>query len=1053
MPQMLSRWRIFILLVLACSELFFIAKADFYNSNDVQLYATPDGCRTNEYFDLFAMKCVVCDDGLHLIPGKDKLSCTCNDQSVATRDHDSVLQRPVCQNVSEFFAQFGAGERIDTVNFCKTIQIGVINTTKSSRTVYQRRRTFPPGTERSVCECDLKANALYIEPDVVRPLGPGESRAAHNFCLPQSLLRDVQHFPAFSLNRFLHQNRQNVNVYKNIKFLIVFCHVIRSMRHCQQLANLCVLSFYSLDWYSPCAIFYTYQTYDLTALGAAGSGASVPSVVSASQSYLAGEGGGGGTASKLGPEVVQPGLFYRRGKYVGELLEKYLDYSYDNDVAKQINNTLNLTLVSYDLYGNLRQFREMHFADVNLCERYDVSQEQRIRFGQNYRRKCRLTVDRLVEDFREVEFLSLYVNFYEQKVRLMRPVPVLIKDAFAQNDGDEPERWQLVKRFLLVDTLSGLNELHKPPLYGEVDVKNQFFFLRYVTKIDIEFKLHPDHGKHPNQISVPLVRMEYALLNTTNARVPFYGSTVEFQFSVSFTKTYSYTSLLEILLPIFILLAFSMTVFQSYCYKLRQSKEYYDMEIFWNFLIYLGSYLGTAFLVVTAIIVLHVLFIYKTQSTIHLLLPLEVQNVVEVFIYVGFSLKLIKLIRVFFYMANVDIFFIDWERPKIFDIGTMSQRVHQLDTPSIASSTNTKPTSSHDSVSAWRNYFIANEWQELATRRKISMFAHIVLLALVFVIFGFENWSSNAFQLHLYRNEEALGKPDKVLLVAVGVLIYATVYVVQRLYSFLIHDRFIENAIQQFIDVASIANISVFILSMESYGYYIHGRSPHGFSDTDMCSMIMQFKREEENLCGNRGLLPGSEQQTYSILVPKNLRMFYDKLITPLRNSSSLGPHQHLNQPQLIGSAKMSTSEVFTSPGGGRMEYNFERTILTYYNVNRFFAAFVDHALKDVDYIIQERSILENILNCEFQSYVTENKGVFYIDNGHSFDQILFYGNEGIFFQVELLLFCCVVLLSGNYLSAIIVIGIVFKCFEVVMNYVLKNNLAKKTLIDKRFLI
>uniref|UniRef100_A0AAG5CYX8 Meckelin n=1 Tax=Anopheles atroparvus TaxID=41427 RepID=A0AAG5CYX8_ANOAO len=634
----------------------------------------------------------------------------------------------------------------------------------------------------------------------------------------------------------------------------------------------------------------------------------------------------------------------------------------------------------------------------------------------------------------------------------MRPVPVLVRDAFGQNGGDEPERWQLVKRFLLVDTLSGLNELHKPALYGEADVREQFFFLRYVTKIDVEFRLHPDHAKHPNRISTPLVRMEYALLNTTNAQFPFFGSSVEFQFNVSFTKTYSYTSLLEILLPIFILLAFSLTIFQSYCYKLRQNKQYYDMEIFWNFLVFLGSYLGAAFLIVAVIIVLHVLFTYKTQSTVHLLLPLEVQNVVAVFLYVGFGLKLIKLVRVFFYMANVDIFFIDWERPKIFDIGTMSQRVHQLDTPSIASSTNTKP-SSHDSVSAWRNYFIANEWQELATKRKISMFAHVVLLTLVFVIFGFENWSSNAIHLHLQRNEESLGEPDQLLLIAVGVLIYGTVYVAQRLYNFLIHDRFIENAIQQFIDVASIANISVFILSMESYGYYIHGRSPHGFSDTDMCSMIMQFKREEENLCGNRGLLPGSEQQTYSILVPKNLRTFYDKLITPLRNSSALGPHQHLNQPQLIGSAKMSTSEVFTSPGGGRMEYNFERTILTYYNVNRFFAAFVDHALKDVDYIIQERSILENVLNCEFQAYVTENKGVFYIDNGHSFDQILFYGNESIFFQVELLLFCCVVLLSGNYLLAIVVIGVVFKCFEVVMNYVLKNNLAKKTLIDKRFLI
>ncbi|XP_035893004.1 meckelin [Anopheles stephensi] len=1043
---------VLLLVALSCRDFSVLANADFYNSNDVQLYTTPDDCRPNEYYDLFTFKCNLCDDGLHLIPSKDKLSCACNEQAVTIRDHDSVLQRPVCQNVSDFFAQFPAGERFDTVNFCQTIQVGIVNTTKSARSVYQRRATFPPGNERSVCECDLKANVLYIERDG----WPGDPRGAHNFCIPLSLVRDVQHLPAFSLNRFRHQNRQNVNVYKNVKYLIVFCHVMRSVRHCQQLANLCVLSFYSLERHSPCAIFYTYQTYDLAALGApgaAGGTGSMPSVISASQSYLAGDGTGGvgGLLPKLGPDAARPGLFYRRGKYVSELLEKHLDYSYDSDATDQINNTLNFTLVSYDLHGHLRQFREMRFSDLNLCERYDVSQEQRIRFGQNYQRTCVLNVRRLVEDFGEAEFLSLYVNYYEQKVRLMRSVPVLIENGFSQNTDPEPDRWQLVKRFLLVDTVSGLNELHKPKLYGELDVKNQFFFLRYVRKIRLEFRLHPDHAKHPNRISIPLVRIEYALLNTsTGAHTQ---STIEFEFSVSFAKAYSYSSLLEILLPIFILLAFSMSVFQSYCYKLRQNKMYYDMEVFWNFVIYLGSYLGTAFLVVLTIIVLHALFTYKTQSTIHLLMPLEVQNVVEVFIYVAFALKLLKLMRVFFYMANVDIFFIDWERPKIFDISTMGQRLHQLDTPSIASSTNTKPTNSHDSVSAWRNYFIANEWQELATKRKISMFAHIVLLALAFVILGFENWASNAFHLHLHRNQELLGGSDKVLLVAVGIFIYTTVYVAQRLYNFLIHDRFIENAIQQFIDVASIANISVFILSMESYGYYIHGRSPHGFSDTDMCSMIMQFKREEDNLCGNRGLLPGSEQQTYSILVPKNLRLFYDKLITPLRNSSSLGPHQHLNQPQLIGSAKMSTSEVFTSPGGGRLEYNFERTILTYYNVNRFFAAFVDHALKDLDYIIQERSILENILNCEFQSYITDNKGVFYIDNGHSFDQILFNGNESIFFQVELLLFCCVVLLTGNYLLAIVVIGIVYKCFEVVMNYVLKNNLAKKTLIDKRFLI
>ncbi|EAT42306.1 AAEL006128-PA, partial [Aedes aegypti] len=691
--------------------------------------------------------------------------------------------------------------------------------------------------------------------------------------------------------------------FRNIKYLIVFCHVMRSTRHCHYLANLCVLAFYSLDKYSPCSIFYTYQTYDK---------------------------GDSGKLANLWTmsDTVKPHLFYRRGKYVNEIFDKYLDFSYDN-------NTLNFTLVSYDLYGHLKNFRAMRLTDLNLCERYSASQELRIRFAQSYHRRCRISLRRMLQDFSEPEFINLYVDYYDQKIRLLRSIPVLIRKAlFSHNDDPDPEKWQLVRRFLMVDALSGMNDNFKPRLYDEGTPQEKYHFVRYIKRVELEFRLHTDHEKNPNRVAVPLLKLEYGLVNISKELAnSFFEELVDFEFRVTFNKHYSFESILEIILPIFMLLAFTMTLFQTFCHKLRQNKLYYDMEIFFNFVVYLCSNVATALLAATIIVALHV--VSSTNCSLNLHLPLQ----------------LVKLLRKFVTIASIDIFFIDWERPKIFDAGIGNQRTHLLDTPSIASSATARPTC--DSVSAWRNYFIANEWQELATKRKISMFAHTILLI-----------------------EEYLGKDDKVLKIAVGIIVYTIVYVAQRIYNALIYERFVENAIQQFIDVASIANISVFILCMESYGFYIHGRSPHGFSDTDMCSMILQFKREEDNLCGNRGLLPGSEQQTYSILVPKNLRAFYDKLIAPLRNSSNFGPHQHLNQTHLIGSTKLSNSG----------------TILTYYNVNRFFAAFVDHALKDLDYIIQERSILENIMNCEFQSYI-------------------------------------------------------------VMNYLLKNNLAKKTLIDKRFLI
>lgn len=139
-------------------------------------------------------------------------------------------------------------------------------------------------------------------------------------------------------------------------------------------------------------------------------------------------------------------------------------------------------------------------------------------------------------------------------------------------------------------------------------------------------------------------------------------------------------------------------------------------------------------------------------------------------------------------------------------------------------------------------------------------------------LFGFENLSSLSFHLHVSNSTANDYQSETILKMATGILIYTAIYLGQRIVTFAVTERYVKNSIQQFIDVCSLANVSVFMLLYDSYGFYIHGRSPHGFSDTDMCSMIMQLRREEDNVCGRRGLLLNSEQQTYSILVPKNLR-------------------------------------------------------------------------------------------------------------------------------------------------------------------------------------
>lgn len=65
-----------------------------------------------------------------------------------------------------------------------------------------------------------------------------------------------------------------------------------------------------------------------------------------------------------------------------------------------------------------------------------------------------------------------------------------------------------------------------------------------------------------------------------------------------------------------------------------------------------------------------------------------------VFIGCAFALKSLQVLHMIICQITVDIFLIDWERPK-------SQ--HQVKT----GGTTEQP------VSVWRTYFVANEWNEL----------------------------------------------------------------------------------------------------------------------------------------------------------------------------------------------------------------------------------------------------------------------------------------------------------------------------------------------------
>lgn len=55
-------------------------------------------------------------------------------------------------------------------------------------------------------------------------------------------------------------------------------------------------------------------------------------------------------------------------------------------------------------------------------------------------------------------------------------------------------------------------------------------------------------------------------------------------------------------------------------------------------------------------------------------------------------------------------------------------------------------------------------------------------------------------------------------------IIFGLIGIVQWMYKIGFHERYVNNKIQDFVDLCTMGNISVLILAAKQYGFYIHGR-------------------------------------------------------------------------------------------------------------------------------------------------------------------------------------------------------------------------------------
>lgn len=135
------------------------------------------------------------------------------------------------------------------------------------------------------------------------------------------------------------------------------------------------------------------------------------------------------------------------------------------------------------------------------------------------------------------------------------------------------------------------------------------------------------------------------------------------------------------------------------------------------------------------------LFCYQRQNNVYLVVPEDKSAQYIGFLLTAFLLKLVQLIHIIACQTMISIFLIDWERPS-------ATRPHQQ-----------KFSKDETLASIWRTYFVANEWNEIQTKRKINPIFQYVVAVFFLLAVGIGNIATMDPRNDLQFNEDVYHAP------------------------------------------------------------------------------------------------------------------------------------------------------------------------------------------------------------------------------------------------------------------------------------------------------
>ncbi|XP_058807213.1 meckelin [Phymastichus coffea] len=979
------------------------------SDNYIFEYNHPKNCKSNEYFDIKSFSCIECDEKRNLEPSENGVTCVCNKYSkkigfeynlpkcelcpvgtVLTSDRKSCIP---CRKVDNLTCNCAINE----IRVEREINGDLL---KAIKCIQCSENSYPSSDGLRCLSCNNATTSSHA--NCACPITTHVRIEDYCFHKNEIDLIDIR-------NTYLVQfSSESIDSYYFRKELRLSAYLCKDGDNtaCEHLSNMCALTL--SDKSVPCKLSKTQQNPD----------------------YIL-------------------WMFYEEDGYPIVANDKIIPVKYTLD-KNDANNRLNFTIATFALNGELKYIDTPNLFCTFLND---------VRFGVNVNKQCRIYAKELTA--REILFFLPYLQYNEKGKAFLSTLPVFIK-----NKG-----WQPLKKFFLIDSISSYRAM--PNLVDDSFKKDdELSILRYMKSLEILIKVQNDHeGGH---IYSPLVIIEYGELKRQDIQD---NIQIKVDYKVIFLLTNkNVNNSIEIAIGVLSGFALAYSALKTWSYCKRNYNGVLRLGVVVWFFIYCLGAIGNVLLLVTTSVCVYTFIFYKGQTVLHILLPTDsVETKIYSCTIIAFCFKITEISALIYRHRKINVFFIDWEQPRTiqipmrydsphtslkklynnrFEEGTRtplsarskkrsnddSQEEHEDDNNKAAiveNHTDFYGVNEADRmeknqllpVSIWRTYFVANEWFKIQTKRRVNVALQIIFTLFMLEIVGLKYWTQATPELQVDQSEShSSNEKNFTLRFGVGALVYMFCYCVQWMTSVVFYERYIKNRMQHFVDLCSVANISIFIFAYDYYGYYIHGRSVHGYADTDLETLIDDLKKEENNLCAHRGLIPGTTDQTFIVSLSSSFREIYHKLL----------------DLQSTGESRFSRRNILGS-------INWEKSLQTHSKIKKFLTAFIDHCFKDLDYVIKDRLLLEKL--CDIEVGRNDDQSTFYIDKNNSFDRVIFYGNEWTFGTFEIALFIFVQALSEDYILACMVNLLISQMIITICRINGKTNLAKKTLIDERFLM